>query len=144
MKETLAYAIKKYTTILSKHGLPKQFLKDMATEITSAAFSERDSIRQERISAVIALSVRRVTERHKHAMGARMLCEILYEYGQMQEGISDGTIRQKDLMEELDRKTGLVVRTGKSKDRFIVEYMGKDWERILEILAAEEVEESEE
>lgn len=128
--------IGRYMIYLSKKGIPSSFVEKMVNEIADTCLKESDALRAERVFTALALAIRRT-----YGFGAARIVRGMAAFSRILEETSDDKVTWPELMEILDRETGLIVRQGSTEERLGVEYIGRNAERMKAILEAEAKEE---
>lgn len=124
--------IGRYAIYLAKKGVPYSFVDKMVNEITDTCLKESDALRMERVFTALALAIRRT-----YGFGAYRISKGMAAFSRILEETADDKVTWPELMEILDRETGLIVRQGSTEERLGVEYIGRNVERMKYILEAE-------
>lgn len=124
--------IGRHMIYMAKHGIPSSYVNKMINEITDTCLKESDALRMERVFTALALALRRT-----YGFGAARIARGMAAFSRILEDTADDKITWPELMKILDQETGLIIRQGSTEERLGVEYIGRNFDRAMEILEAE-------
>lgn len=127
--------VKNLTGYLRARGIPQSMIEQIRICFVNEALAESSNMKYDRIYTAIALMLRRA-----YGFGHVRIFRGMQAFNDVMASVSrdDDPMEWEELMAELDRDTGIVIRTADGdKDRLVCDYMGKTIRRIKQISDAE-------
>lgn len=119
MKQAIIY--------MQMRGIPYQMIKSIRENFAADAMMEVAQLRIIKEYTALILSFKRAL-----GFGQKRIREAMHAFDEICASVKDEK-NWGDLMHELDVETGIVIRSGDSRDRAIYEYLGDDFERMVDI-----------
>jgi len=116
---------------LRRKGIPDRKIDEIRTIMVEDALEEARDLKMDRVYTAVALAICRA-----YGFGQLRVSRGLREFDQIMLKVADDKSDWPSVMEELDKKTGIVIRMTDTEDRLLCEYRGRG-ARKIEIEKAE-------